>query len=89
MNILKYIITENNCPLLFSSKILHREIMTKALSAGFVVLSYDATLSQFSAKCFGNSWSISVSSNPEDELLIENFLNTQFFTSKNNNTTNN
>jgi hypothetical protein len=89
MNILKYIITENNCPLLFSSKILHREIMTKALSAGFVVLSYDATLSQFSAKCFGNSWSIGVSSNPEDELLIENFLNTQFFTSKNNNTTNN
>ncbi len=27
----------------------------------------------FNAKCFGENWTIGVSSNPEDELLIENF----------------
>lgn len=81
MNILKYIITETKIPLLFSSNTLHNVMITKASSAGFVVINYDVTLFQFQAKCFGESSSLGVSSQKEDEAVIENFLNTRFCSS--------
>lgn len=79
MNILKYIITESKIPLLFSSNMPHNEVLTKAISAGFVVVNYDVTLYQFHVKCFGESSSLGVRSQKEDELVIEKFLNTYFF----------
>lgn len=76
MNILKYIINKKNNPVLFSRDIQHNTLNQEAKSAGFIIIKYDALSSRFIAKCFGESDTLLLKSNPEtDEKLIETFLN--------------
>jgi hypothetical protein len=76
MNILKYIINKKNNPVLFSRDIQHNTLNQEANSAGFIILKYDSLANRFVAKCFGESDTLMLKSNPEiDEKLIETFLN--------------
>ena len=80
MNILKYIINEENIPIIFSAKIMHQEIMQKGIAAGFLLLNYDVDTNIFIVKCFGESTSLNLKVSNQDELIISNYLNRQFYT---------
>lgn len=75
--IIKYVITEDGVPILFSCDIRHADILQKgSVSAGFLVLRYDATKAAFLARCFGESSSLKVKSKLEaDQKIIEDFFN--------------
>lgn len=76
MKILKYIINSENIPILFSRKIMHNTILQEVKSAGFVHLNHTSDPNQFIVKCFGESTTLKLESNPEvDKKLIEDFLN--------------
>lgn len=76
MNILKYIINKKNDPVIFSRDIQHNTLNQEANSAGFIIIKYDSLANRFVAKCFGESDTLMLKSNPEiDEKLIETFLN--------------
>lgn len=76
MSVLKYIINVKNEPILFSRYILHNTINQEAKSAGFMILNYDSLANLFVVKCFGESTTLMLKSNPQiDEKLIESFLN--------------
>lgn len=80
MKILKYIITDSNKPILFSSNILDNEISTEANSSGFVIIYFDPELIKFQVKCFGKLKSrCAYSQNNDDEVLIEKYLNNRIF----------
>lgn len=78
MNILKYIITDDDLPVIFSSKIQHDTVLQTGISAGFLIASYDIRRNRFSAKCFGESSSLRLRSTSSDVLVIENYLNNNF-----------
>lgn len=80
MNILKYIINEEKIPVIFSAKILHQEILQRGVSAGFLILNYDIDANLFVVKCFGESTSMNLKVDDEDERIISEFLNKQFYT---------
>lgn len=80
MNILKYIINEEKIPVIFSAKLLHQEILQKGVSAGFLILNYDIDANLFVVKCFGESTSMNLRVADQDELIISEFLNKQFYT---------
>ncbi len=80
MKILKYIINEKKIPLIFSSDITHNEVILKAHSAGFLILRFDLIHKKFSVKCYGESTSLNIKNAEDDETLIANFLNNQFYT---------
>ena len=80
MNILKYIINEENIPIIFSAKIMHQEIMPNGIAAGFLILNYDVDTNIFIVKCFGESTSLNLKVSNQDELIISNYLNRQFYT---------
>lgn len=82
MKILKYIIGETNIPIIFSNEIIHNTVAQKANSAGFLIVKYDKILNKFIAKCYGESSSLNIKSANGDQLIIENYLNNQFFTFK-------
>ena len=82
MKILKYIINEKKIPLIFSSDITHSDVVLKALSAGFLILRFDLERNKFSVKCYGESTSLNIKNAKEDEILIADFLNNQFYTIK-------
>lgn len=75
--IIKYIISEDGIPILFSCDIMHAEVLHKGcLSAGFLVFWYDVATAVFVVRCHGESTSIGVKSKCEiDEKIIEDFLN--------------
>ena len=76
--VLKYIINVNNLPVLFSRDILHNTIAQEVLSAGFLVIRYDANSTRFVVKCFGESTTLHIKSNPNVvNELIEDFLNSK------------
>lgn len=76
MKIIKYIINDNNVPVLFSSEIVHNEVLQNIKSAGFLSIRYDRSKHRFYAKCFGESSSLDlVSDIKSDEKIIESFLN--------------
>lgn len=79
MKILKYIINEKKIPVLFSTEIIHNEVLLKGHSAGFLILRYDKIKNKFLAKCYGESSSLNIKNTSEDAGLIENYLNNQFF----------
>jgi len=83
INILKYVINDNNLPIFFNKEITHSEILTSVISAGFLIISFDEIRGKFSVKCFGESSSLDVKVGEEDTDIIEHFLNTQFFSIKN------
>ena len=80
MNILKYIINEEKIPVIFSAKILHQEILQRGVSAGFLILNYDIDANLFVVKCFGESTSMKLKVDDQDERIISEFLNKQFYT---------
>ena len=82
MKILKYIIGETNIPIIFSIDIIHNTVTQKANSAGFLIVEYDKILNKFLAICYGESSSLDVKSANGDQLIIENYLNNQFFSFK-------
>ena len=74
--ILKYIINVSNVPVLFGRDILHNSLGQEIKSAGFLMISYDSINARVVVKCFGESTSLNIKSNPiEDNKLIENFFN--------------
>lgn len=82
MKILKYIINEKKIPILFSTEITHCDVLSKALSAGFLIVKFDTNYNKFLVKCYGESSSLNIKTSNEDESLIENYLNNQFYTVK-------
>ncbi len=79
MNILKYIINEEKIPVIFSAKLLHQEILQRGISAGFLILNYDIDTNLFGVKCFGESTSMNLRVADQDEQIISDFLNKQFY----------
>jgi hypothetical protein len=79
MNILKYIINKNKVPIIFSSTIMHNEVLQEGSSGGYIILKWCKKNNLFSVKCYGESSSLNISSRFDDETLIEDFLNNQFF----------
>jgi len=80
MNILKYIITEENSPIIFSKKIMHDAILPKGIAAGFLILNYDLDTNLFVVKCFGESTAMNLKVSENDEFIISEYLNKQFYT---------
>lgn len=78
VKILKYIVSKQNTPILFNTDISHSYVSTQVSSAGFVIVNYDLERDYFSAKCYGNSSTLRISSNVCDNILIENLLNKGF-----------
>jgi len=79
MNILKYIINEDKIPVIFSAKMMHQEILQKGISAGFLILNYDVDANVFVVKCFGESTSMNLKMSSEDDTIISEYLNKQFY----------
>jgi hypothetical protein len=75
--IIKYIISDDGIPILFSCDLQHADVMHNGcLSAGFMVFWYDAEKALIVVRCYGESTSIGVKSKLEtDEKIIEEFLN--------------
>ncbi len=74
--ILKYIIGVDKKAVVFSREIQHSELGYVAISAGFSIINYDSNHRKFRVKCYGESTSLHVVSNPTiDEKIIESFLN--------------
>ena len=79
MNILKYVVGEKKIPVIFSKEITHSDVMSDAISAGFLVVKFDVNYKKFIVKCFGESSSLNIKKADEDESLIENYLNNNFY----------
>lgn len=75
VKILKYIVNNQNVPILFNTDTLHSEVSNLVSSAGFVIVNYDSNSDYFFAKCYGKSSSLNVNSNENDNILIEKMLN--------------
>lgn len=76
MKIIKYVINDNDIPVLFSTEIIHSEVVQNVKSAGFLSMRYDKNKGRFLAKCFGESTSLKIKSNlKDDEKIIEFFFN--------------
>ena len=73
----KYVIA-NGLPIIFWEGTSHDEVAKgqKVTSAGFCFISFDAEQEEWVAKCFGESISLGIKSNPfEDELKFRYALN--------------
>lgn len=76
MKVLKYVITKDNEPVLFSKNILHNTISKNIISAGFLILFVDINTNKYRVKCFGESTTLNLKSDIlKDKLIIESFLN--------------
>lgn len=75
MLILKYCIDDTGFPILFKTKIIHSDVLTSAVSAGYAIISYDVSVQKFSVKCYGGSESLNIFSSKKDCLIIEGYLN--------------
>lgn len=78
MKILKYIITDKEEPIIFSSDIQHDTVVKTCSSAGFLIVTFDIVNNKFIAKCYGESTSLKLKSEDKDTLVIENYLNESF-----------
>ena len=80
---MKYIITHNNSPIIFSEAEVHSEVAREvggAKSAGFVQISYlNKTLTlgepRFLASTYGTSISLKLTPDPKDAEKIERMFN--------------
>jgi hypothetical protein len=78
MNILKYIINEENIPIIFSETISHQDILQKGITAGYLILNYEVESNTFYVKCFGQSTTMNLKPSDRDEAIITDYLNSQF-----------
>jgi len=81
MNILKYCVNNRKTPIIFSSDLMHADVMPNAISAGFLTMKFDVNTSKFMVKCFGESESLKIKMAEDDKELIENYLNSKFHSS--------
>ena len=82
INVLKYCLNEKKIPIIFSSDIIHCDVMADAVSAGFLVVKFDIDTLKFKATCFGESLSLKIKIANDDEEIIENYLNNKFHSSE-------
>ncbi|WPR70367.1 hypothetical protein SLW70_10475 [Flavobacterium sp. NG2] len=76
MDVLKYVITKDNEPILFSIKILHSEIKNDSIRAGFLIILNGSKPRQYTVSCFGESSTLKLKSDKvKDKTIIESFLN--------------
>jgi hypothetical protein len=76
--IIKYIIKENQTPVIFSCEMLHSDFMKNitVTSAGFLSVRYDDESNRFILKCFGESSSLKIKNNlKKDQAILERFFN--------------
>jgi len=79
MKLIKYIINDNDIPVLFSTELIHNEVIQKGKSAGFMTISYNRDEARFTARCFGESTSLKIACDKDkDQKIIEDFFNKQF-----------
>ena len=78
MYILKYCINDRKTPIIFSSDLMHHDVMPHAISAGFLIIKFDVNTSKFFVKCFGGSDSLKIKMAEDDKELTEHFLNNKF-----------
>ena len=74
----KYVITAQGHPILFDGTLIHKNVSIyyPVDSAGFFEITYDEDLKRIKVKCWGESNSLHIRSNPEaDAMIIENLLN--------------
>ena len=74
----KYVITHDGFPILFDEALIHRSVSANyhVSSAGFFYTVLQPEESRIKVKCWGESSSLHIRSNPQrDEKIIENFLN--------------
>lgn len=78
MKLLKYVINDNDIPVLFSTDLIHNEVTQKVKSAGFMTIRYNIDEARFNATCFGESTSLQITSDSlSDKKIIEDFFNKQ------------
>jgi hypothetical protein len=75
MKILKYVINDSNLPILFCVSISHSAIITKVISAGYVIIDFDISKQFFLVKVYGQSSSLRILSRLMDDEIIEKHLN--------------
>jgi hypothetical protein len=74
--VLKYVINQNDIPILFSTDILHSDILQEAKSAGFLSVKFVGKKRKYVVKCFGESTSLNLKSDVKhDEVIIEKLFN--------------
>lgn len=78
MTILKYIITDKEIPVIFSTEIQHNTVLQTGISAGFLIIIYDKENKKFTSRCFGESSSLNLKSELTDVLVVDNYLNNSF-----------
>ena len=59
---------------------MHDAIFPKAIAAGFLILNYDVDANLFVVKCFGESTTLNLKVSENDEFIISEYLNKQFYT---------
>jgi hypothetical protein len=77
-NILKYCVNGKKIPIIFSSDIIHCDVMPDAISAGFIIMKFDIHTSKFLVRCFGESVSLKINIGEDDKELLEDYLNNKF-----------
>ena len=74
----KYVITSNGLPILFDEALIHKYVSLnyEIASAGFFETSFNTLEHKITVKCWGESSSLHIRSNPlNDEKILESFLN--------------
>lgn len=74
---LKYIISNNRVPILFSEGESHSDVArgVGAMSAGFVNVGWDSAKSRFIAECYGESITLHIKSAEGDSDKVDRMLN--------------
>jgi hypothetical protein len=75
MKILKYVINDSSLPILFCVSISHSAIITKVISAGYVIIDFDISKQFFLVKVYGESSSLRIPCRLIDDEIIEKHLN--------------
>jgi hypothetical protein len=75
LKILKYVINDDNLPILFCKSFSHSAIITNVVSAGYVIIDFDISKQFFLVKVYGASSSLGISSRLKDDEIIEKHLN--------------
>lgn len=73
---MKYVISNQNEPILFSRNLFHSQITQNAISAGFIIITFDENTKSYNVVCFGESSTLKLKSNSiKDKEVIEAFMN--------------
>ena len=81
MKKLKYIILKSGSPILFGDASKHSEVARKenVQSAGFCFIQFKEDKDAYDITCFGESTSLGIKSNPEEDAKAISFLFNCYF----------